>query len=175
MSAAQLKILAIDPGSNCGFAHSDGPHGVWSLLATQSEHSGKRLVRLFNHLTAMHQRHGIDRLVYEESHQLIRGQAARSVHGQLVGTLLYFTALHDIPYRTCGLSTIKAFAGSGSASKTDMMQWARTKLGVEVHDDNEADAVWLLEWAKAGCPVSAAKPRVKKPREKKLKQKELLP
>lgn len=168
------KILAIDPGSNCGFAHSDGVHGVWSLLATGSEHSGKRLVRLFNHLTAIHKRHGVDRLVYESSHQMERGQNARVVHGQLVGILLYFAAQHDIPFRDCPLMTLKAFAGSGTASKTDMLQWARTKLGLEVHDDNQADACWLLAWAQAGYPATEPKPRARKPREKKLRQKELI-
>lgn len=48
----------------------------------------------------------------------------------------------------CHNSTIKAHAGNGRAKKRDMIRMARER-GWNPVDDNEADALWLVDYAAA--------------------------
>jgi len=45
-----MNILALDPATNCGFAHSDGRHGVWHL-GTGNDPS--KLAALAEHIRSM--------------------------------------------------------------------------------------------------------------------------
>ena len=44
---------------------------------------------------------------------------------------------------------MKKFAtGKGNADKGQMIEACQEKLNIQTNDDNEADALWILEWAK---------------------------
>ena len=56
---------------------------------------------------------------------------------------------HEIPYQGVPVGTIKrSTTGRGNASKDDMIAAATALLGSRApEDDNEADAICLLQWA----------------------------
>jgi len=164
MSAAAERLLALDPGNACGWAHSSGTSGCWQLKPRQSEHNGQRLVRLYEHLTEVEATLGISKIVYEASHHNPRGLAAVAVHGQLVGTILLFAAERAIPYRDVPPMTIKAFAGHGGYDKHDMLRALASKLGIRAYDQNQADALWLLQYALCGFPELERQGRSRKRR-----------
>lgn len=144
------RILAIDPGGRCGWAHSSGEHGVWQLTGPASEHRGRRLIRMEAKLGELKDRLVVDRVVFEASPQVTRGQAARLVHGQYVGMILKFAASLDAPFAEVNVSTLKKFAtGNGHAEKHEMIRALQVRLGIDVTDDNEADAIWLLKFAES--------------------------
>lgn len=62
-------------------------------------------------------------------------------------------------------ATLKAFARSGQSTKADMVQAARDNLppSIQVRNDNEADAFWLMAMTMAhyGVPVVKHTPRRK--------------
>jgi Holliday junction resolvasome RuvABC endonuclease subunit len=63
--------------------------------------------------------------------------------------LMQFCEKHNIDYCGVMVGTIKKyFTGRGNASKSDMINHART-LGFQVKNDNEADALALLCYALA--------------------------
>ncbi|MGD9649126.1 MAG: hypothetical protein AB7U73_25670 [Pirellulales bacterium] len=149
------NILALDLSLHTGWAHSAGWHGVWHLAARGSEHAGRRLVRLENNLRLIGQTHPIDLVAYEDSSQQTRGQAARLLHGMLVGIVQKFAAERDVPFRALGVSEVKALAGGGAYSKAEMIRAAQLKLGEAVRDDNEADALWVLTLAQLDLAAEA--------------------
>lgn len=83
-------------------------------------------------------------IVYEQAHH--RGGAATAVCVGLVTEVLAFSAEHDIETMPVHTASLKKFAaGSGRASKTDMIEAAKAR-GWNPQDDNEADAQLLLEY-----------------------------
>ena len=57
--------------------------------------------------------------------------------------------IRDLKYTPIHSATLKKFAtGSGRASKEAMLEIARDRWGVHIADDNEADALWLMEYAR---------------------------
>ena len=88
-----------------------------------------------------------DLIVYEQAHH--RGGAATAVAEGLIAHTLRICAERGINHSTCHTGTLKKFAtGKGNASKQAMMEAFIEKFERKPIDDNEADAVWLLEWAK---------------------------
>lgn len=87
-----------------------------------------------------------DIVIYEQEHH--RGGFATEL---LIGMTTRIMEICDemgIDYRPIHSSTLKKFAtGSGGAGKKVMLALARKKWG-DIIDDNEADAHWILEWAK---------------------------
>ena len=61
-----MKILALDFGSaKTGWAHSDGPSGVWDLSIRRDESGGMRLIRFESKLKEIIKGLGIDLIVFE--------------------------------------------------------------------------------------------------------------
>ena len=59
------QILALDPATRCGYAHSCGDSGVWDLRA--GAHPGKPLVRLRDLILAKHRERGIEEIAAEDA------------------------------------------------------------------------------------------------------------
>lgn len=142
-----MKILAIDPGTHCGYALSPFESGVWDLSVKRHEGGGMRFVKLRNFLIKATV--GLDMVVYEE----VRGHKgvdAAQVYGGIVAVISEFCEVNQFPYQGVPVGTIKKFAtGKGNSNKEVMLAAARAKWPeVKIVDDNQADALWILAWAK---------------------------
>lgn len=143
-----MKILALDPATKCGWAHSDGASGTWDLSVRRDESSGMRLIRLGAKLNEIYASAGIDLVVFEAArHAAPRMQGALVVHAEIQGQIKTWCETFGKEYRGYSPSEIKKHAtGKGNASKEQMMQ-AATNRGWSPIDDNHADALWLLDLA----------------------------
>lgn len=141
-------ILAIDPGTHCGYAFTEAKDnhvnsGVLDLSPMRHEGGGMRFLRFRRWLQEI----GPSEVYYEEvaAH---KGTAAAHVYGGLVATLQSYCEERSIPYRGVPVGTVKKHAtGKGNANKDAMIAAAKEKLGYEGNDDNEADALWILDYA----------------------------
>ncbi len=144
-----MNILALDPATHCGWAHTCGASGDWDLSVRRDESGGMRLIRLNSKLKEIHESFGISLLVYEAArHAMPKMQGALVVQSELQGCIKLFCETNGVEYRGYSPSEIKKFAtGKGNANKKLMVQAAHERFG-NVSSDNEADALWLLELAK---------------------------
>ena len=146
-----IRILAIDPATKCGWA-TDTASGTWDLSVRRDESSGMRLIRFeakINEIVAT----GINVIAFEVP-SVASGKRANT-DGLKLGTKLQAIiertaeiteGLEAVGYN---LAQIKRHAtGKGNANKEAMVKAAEEKLGVAVGDDNEADALWILDLAK---------------------------
>ena len=142
----KIKILAIDPATKCGWAHSAGISGVWDLAIKADESSGMRLIKLRAQLERILKKYGVNLLIFEASRNQRYGIATR-VAAQLQAVLEIFCLDHKIDYKGFSPKAIKKFATSnGNANKEKMMQAAIAKWpDIKLVDDNHADALHLLD------------------------------
>ena len=147
MAKNKLRILALDPATHCGYAHTNGNSGTWDMSVKQDESGGMRLIRFQAHLLEMFKQ-GVDLLVFEASRNLQYGNAVR-VAGQLQGVLELVCTNEGVEYRGYSSKEIKKHAtGNGNADKEAMVAAATKKWPkVKIVDDNHADALWLLDLA----------------------------
>lgn len=147
---APLRILALDPATRCGFAHSMGASGTWDLSTRRDESIGMKLIRFRGKLEEIRLAVGVDLLVYEAArHAAPKMQGALVVQAMLQATLVTWCEDNRIEYRGYSPSEIKKRAtGRGNAGKPDVLAAARAKWP-EVRDDNQADSLWLLDLAAA--------------------------
>lgn len=96
----------------------------------------------------------------------------QGMHAELRAVLkLVAKELGDIRVVSVAPTTLKVFAtGSGRAKKPDMIRTARRQLGYGGVDDNEADALWVLEWARLN-PNGTEGPKARKRRIQKVRAK----
>ena len=144
----ELNILALDPATKMGWAYSGGASGTWDLSIRRDESGGMRLVRLKSKLNEFLTA-GVKLLVYEAArHAAPKMQGALVVQATLQGVIVLWAEENGIEYRGYSPTEIKKHAtGKGNAKKGLMIEAARAK-GWDVRDDNEADALWLLDLAK---------------------------
>lgn len=153
-----LRILALDPATKCGFAHSCGISGTWDLSVRRDESSGMRLLRLRGKLNEILSSVGIDLIVYEAArHAAPKMQGALVVQATIQGALTLWAEERKIQYRGVSPKEIKKLAaGSGNANKQMVIAAAAKRWpSVDITDDNHADALWILEFAKLtlGTPL----------------------
>lgn len=158
-----MRILALDLGTKTGWVLSTGPveHGIQIFDVKRGESPGMRYLR-FNRwledlvLTTI-LNHGkkkepvigsrVDLIVYEQTHH--RGGAATEVAAGFATRVQEFCARYGIHHAAVHSATLKKFAtGKGNAKKPAMIEAARKKLGYQGKSDDEADALWLLEYAR---------------------------
>lgn len=104
-----------------------------------------RLLRLGGNLKKKLADPGVGVVVFEAARHA-KGAGALVVQSELQGVIKLWCEEEGIPY--CGYSptSIKKHAtGRGNASKDEMLAAAREKWpDKRIADDNEADALWLL-------------------------------
>ena len=146
-----LHILAIDPATHCGWAHSNGIRGTWDLSIRRDESAGMRLIRLRGKLNEIKNIAGVDLLVFEAARNAgPRMQGAVVVQSELQSVIKVWCEDSRIQYRAYSPSEIKKFAtGKGNAGKTDMIDAAERRFGTMFQDREHdlVDALWLLELA----------------------------
>lgn len=142
-------ILSIDPASQLGWAFSRTEYGTWDLRTRKDESIGMKLLRLKGKLNEMYAYKKFELLVYERP----GGRHAGAVihQSKLIGCMEEWCAANQVEFRAYASTEIKKYAtNKGNCGKPAMIQAAKDKLGYpeESNDDNEADALWLLELAK---------------------------
>lgn len=145
-----MKILALDPATKCGYAHSSGLSGVWDLSIKRDESAGMRLIRLRAELEGLRAKEGVDLVVYEAVRNMApQGRGASVVQAMIQGVIVLWCEDNGIEYRGYSPQQIKKQAtGKGNAKKDQVLAAAcMTWPTINVIDDNHADALWLLDLA----------------------------
>lgn len=153
MSKKDRQILALDLGTETGWATNAimcYPYPTRGVRTFDGEISGWRYLAFKRWLDVEIERLEIQHIVYEETFSM-GAYAARVLHGFLA-TLQYIHAEH---YPTESRFTmqkvhpgiLKKFAtGNGHAKKPQMMEACYIRYGYKPTDDNECDAIFLLEY-----------------------------
>ena len=147
-----MRILALDFGSTTGYAigtaHGLTIHtsGTWNIAPRRGDSPGMRYIylrRKFEEVLGAYP--DLSLVVYEQAH--MRGGAATSYAMGCEATLQAWCAEKGLEFTTVHSATLKKFAtGKGNSKKPEMMV-AATKRGWTFADDNEADALWILDYA----------------------------
>jgi Holliday junction resolvasome RuvABC endonuclease subunit len=158
-----VKILAIDPGTKCGYAVREANGdilvaGTWDLKPQRHEGGGMRFLRLRRYIAEILETSKPHVVVYEEVRRHL-GTDAGQIYGGIVGTLTSLCEENDLPYKGIPVGTIKIEAtGKGNSSKDKMIAAANERWGLELtkKDENEADARWIAEtaWKQLGDDYS---------------------
>jgi len=144
-------ILALDLGTTTGWAMiCDGTitSGSQSFKPQRFEGGGMRFLKFKRWLaeTRYCAEWGIDAVYFEEVRRHLGIDAAHA-YGGFLAHLTAWCEHHQIPYQGVPVGTIKkSWTGKGNAGKSAMLAKARW-LGYSPVDDNEADALALLDWA----------------------------
>lgn len=156
-----MKILALDPATKTGFAHSCGTSGMWDMSVRRDESSGMRLIRLRGKLGEILKGAGVELVVFEAArHAAPKMQGALVVQAELQGVIKLWCEENGIEYRGYSPSELKKHAtGKGNANKEAMKKFALAKWPEAVRwDDNEIDARWLLDLATSSLGGAATAP-----------------
>ena len=144
-------VLALDLATLTGFATNvySKELGISGTVPFEKdeEFPGMRFVRCRKWLEKTYELLGshLDLIVYEQAHH--RGGAATQCCVGLVSCVLMFCADKKIKSVPVHSQTLKKWAtGHGKASKDQMIMAAEAR-GWQPADDNEADAILLLEYA----------------------------
>lgn len=146
------SILAIDPGTRCGWALAhDGKvivSGTWNLKENRFAGAGMRFLRLEALLNELAQSVIPQLVVFEEVRRHM-GVDAAHIYGGIVGMLTAWCERRKIPYQGIPVQHIKKFATQkGNAKKDAMIAAANAKWPeAQITDDNEADARWIAAFA----------------------------
>jgi len=109
-----------------------------------------RLIRFVAKLEEIYESVGIDLVVFEAARNAAPGmQGALVFQAEMQGVLKHWCDDRVINYRGYSPSEIKTHAtGRGNSAKTDIIAAARERWD-NIHDDNHADALWLLDLAQS--------------------------
>ena len=157
-------VLALDMATSTGWAllDRDGTvtSGVQRFVLTRGESVGMRFLRFRRFLREliMHPSRPylstVDVIAYERAHH--RGGAATALCVGMATVLLEEAAILRVETTVVPTMTLKKFfTGRGNAGKDDMAREAMKRfgekhlLGRELASDDEADALAVLEWARA--------------------------
>jgi crossover junction endodeoxyribonuclease RuvC len=141
-------ILAVDMGTHTGIAmRRDGGQVIHqTAVFERGTHPGTRFKNFRSYLTNVLEAEGsIDRIIYEQiSFTGKRVEVERVLFG-FEGNLVSWAALHRIPVVPVKIGELKKKAtGKANAKKPGMIAKAE-ELGYHPRNDNEADALLLLE------------------------------
>lgn len=165
-----MRILALDLATRTGFATWDGARresGFVDFDVKRGESPGMRFVRFNRWLDDVAGRLGVDQrprvlpfdIVFYEQPFVMRSGAAAEVSLGFATRVQEFCARYGIEHQPVNGSKLKKWTtGRGNAKKPDMVAavcqrffpkaWEEGAKRFEI-DDNEADAIALLEYAKA--------------------------
>ena len=155
-----MNILALDCASKTGWATLiDGKieSGVQDFTKKRGESNGILFLKFNAWLNSMmffcdkpdDKGLRFNLIVYEQAHH--RGGAPTEICVGLTTRVQEFAEKIGAEYMSVHTGELKkATLGKGKASKDDMMEWFKEKVGRDPIDDNEADAYAILMY---GCIV----------------------
>lgn len=143
-----MIILSLDLATNTGWAVYDKGQttiGSANFSLKRGESPGMRFLRCRSWLRdTLRILQKIDLIVYEQPHQ--RGGAPTQVAMGLVAEVLSFAARANIETTVVHSMTLKKWAtGKGNSNKKEMIKEAQRR-GYKVANNDEADAVLMLEY-----------------------------
>lgn len=159
-------ILCVDPASRTGWATSDGRYGCWDIAplgalkgrktkagivgARPAEPDEARLWKLHATLTTTHTMRPVTLLVHERALQHHASARSAQIAHELQAALKLWAWQYGVRRVDLSPLDLQRFAlGRAARPKSDdMLQVAKVRLGYAGTDDNEADALLLLEWAR---------------------------
>ena len=149
MSSTLALDLATVTGwavESCGVVTS----GSISFRGGRYEGDGMRYLRFRRWLRETIETEKPGAVFYEEVRRHLGTQAAH-VYGGLLATMQIECEAREIPYLGIPVGTIKKKAtGRGNARKAAMIAAARDRWPDQhIADDNQADALWILECGRA--------------------------
>lgn len=172
MKAPSQPILGLDlaPVNRTGWAFLDRfgqrTYGVFALGCAYDEFPGERMVRLRDWLVSFLRDNPVCYIAYEDATFGSHNSSVQAMHNEVRGIVKMVAAEWKIPTLGINPMTLKKFAtGNGRAPKVQMIRAAKTMLGVATNDDNVADALFIVEFARQNREVPLEK-RVRKPRKK---------
>lgn len=138
-------ILALDLGTRTGWAMTNGLSGVQDFTPRRGDSPGMRWLEFRAWLNRLLDASPVALVAYEQAHH--RGGAATHCAHALIGQLEAVVAERGIEVTSRHTASIKKHAtGSGKTKKPEMFAAARAKWNDRtVIDDNESDALWLLD------------------------------
>ena len=153
MPPAALTILALDLGHKTGWALGAPDGGITSgneeFRQDRWQGGGIKFLKFKRWLTELKGcAGGLDLVVFEEVRRHLGVDSAHAFGGWLA-ILTAWCEHHGIPYEGVPVGTIKRHVtGKGNADKAAVIASVRA-LAFDPADDNEADALALLNWALA--------------------------
>lgn len=159
------RLLAIDPGSNCGYAFIDirqpvlpglkalhSQAGIWDLTKNRFQSQGMRFLCLKKFLVEMEP----DFICFEQVNFPHKSTAAAQMYWGCVSTIQTFCEEQGIEYAGVYTSDVKKRAtGKGNSGKPPIIEAANSFFSIDPpldssekstnHDDNIADALWLCQ------------------------------
>ena len=164
MERTAIRILALDLATKTGFAHSCGQSGVWDLSIGRDESSGMRLLRFEGKLNEVYRSVGIDVIAFEAI-SVSKGVKAdinvTKLASKLQAIAERFCETNGVEHCSRHYNTIKAHSlppvvGTKMVrDKAAMFEAAKLKWpGREYADDNEVDALWLLDLVQSELVMS---------------------
>ena len=144
-------ILALDLGTRTGWAvlprSGRIASGVTEFRPGRFQGAGMAFLRFEKFLADLDRDAGpFDAVVFEEV-RAHAGTLAAQVYGGFLAHLTAWCERQAVPYLGVPVATIKRHAtGKGNASKDEVIA-AMRKRSFAPGDDNEADALALLDWA----------------------------
>lgn len=143
------SILALDLGTKTGWALSfNGTifSGTENFATSRFSGGGMRFLRFRNWLDYIHDKTPVEGVFFEEVRRHL-GVDAAHVYGGFLAHLSAWCEDHQIPYQGVSVGIIKKHAtGKGNASKDEIISAMKMK-GFDPKDDNEADALALLDFS----------------------------
>jgi len=152
-----MNILALDLGTNAGFAHTEGELGTWKLATTKEialwgknrmrRRLDPRVPRFVKHVKRLA---CISDVVVFEDVQFSSSTCQTQLWGSFRGALWWTCHEMNVMLECVPTGTLKLFAaGHGAATKEMMIAAAnRAEPGKFIGlDDNAVDAYWILKWA----------------------------
>lgn len=144
------NILALDLGTKTGWALQQGEEifsGTENFQTSRFSGGGMRFLRFRRFLDSLKEKTDIKTVYFEEVRRHL-GTDAAHVYGGFLAHLTAWCEEHKIPYQGVSVGTIKRHAtGKGNANKEEVIASIKEK-GFNPVDDNEADSLALLLWAK---------------------------
>lgn len=148
MRHAAPSILTVDIGTTLGWALlAEGRvvSGRYDMTPKKGENPGVRFVRFKREFLSNFR---AVREVYFEEVRRHEGTHAAHIYGGFWAHLLAWCEENSIPYRGVEVAAIKKHVtGKGNANKMAMID-AMRKRGYDPVDDNEADALAILSYAR---------------------------
>jgi len=159
-----MRILAIDPGSSCGFAYrgdqGELESGTVDFALRRGESRGMQLWRFSDWLETVMFRMGKgDLVLFEMAHH--RGGAANEVLTGMTTRIMEYAERRGAEYKGVHSGSLKkAVAGHGNADKDAMAVAVSTHLAcLKQRTDDEYDALALVVFYDLGMPEAARKPK----------------
>jgi Holliday junction resolvasome RuvABC endonuclease subunit len=144
-----MNILALDLGTTMGWAANPNgviTSGVITFKPGRFESGGMRYIRFVAAIRELLSKTGA-KIVYFEEVRRHLGVDAAHIYGGFLAHLQATCVELDVNHCGVPVPTIKIQAtGKGNANKDAMIAAAKQR-GWNPVDDNEADALWILDWA----------------------------